>query len=101
MGVKCVRNSLSCHVLKDAIVARSCAELSDALISVQIGHFAHPVAEGLGVVGELQALGGDYAKACSRPLRKSFSGRSMPIKTILLLFFSPWAHTGPKSEPMS
>jgi len=38
---------------------------------------------------------------CSRPCRKMSWGRSMPMKTILLWRFSPSAHCGPRSLPMS
>ena len=38
---------------------------------------------------------------CSRPWRKISLGRSIPMKTILLVLFSPLAQAGPKSLPMS
>ncbi len=38
---------------------------------------------------------------CSRPCWKMSWGRSMPMKTILLWRFSPSAHCGPRSLPMS
>ena len=38
---------------------------------------------------------------CSRPCKNMSFGRSMPMKTILLFFFSPGAQAGPRSLPMS
>ena len=38
---------------------------------------------------------------CSRPCLRMSCGRSMPMKTILLPFFSPGAHFGPRSLPIS
>ena len=38
---------------------------------------------------------------CSRPCFRMSCGRSMPMKTILLCFFSPGIHFGPRSLPMS
>ena len=38
---------------------------------------------------------------CSRPCTKISLGKSMPMKTILLFFFSPSAQAGPRSLPMS
>ncbi|PJI99102.1 hypothetical protein CLU85_3942 [Acidovorax sp. 69] len=40
-------------------------------------------------------------RLCSSPCRKMSLGRSMPIKTILLVRASPSAHWGPRSLPMS
>ena len=40
-------------------------------------------------------------RLCSSPCRKMSLGRSMPIKTILLVRGSPSAHWGPRSLPMS
>ncbi len=42
-----------------------------------------------------------HTRLCSRPWRKMSLGRSMPIKTILLVRASPSAHCGPRSLPMS
>ena len=38
---------------------------------------------------------------CSSPCMKISFGRSMPIKTILLFFFSPSAQAGPRSLPIN
>ena len=38
---------------------------------------------------------------CSRPCRKMSFGKSMPMNTILLVFFSPSAQASPRSLPMS
>lgn len=40
-------------------------------------------------------------RLCSSPCRKMSLGRSMPMKTILLVRGSPSAHWGPRSLPMS
>ena len=49
----------------------------------------------------LQANSLPQTRHCSRPCTKISLGRSMPINTILLFFFSPSAQTGPRSLPMS
>jgi len=45
--------------------------------------------------------GEGQTRLCSSPCRKMSLGRSMPIKTILLVRVSPSAHWGPRSLPMS
>ena len=42
-----------------------------------------------------------YTKHCSKPCSSTSLGRSMPMKTSLLIFSSPGAHFGPRSLPMS
>jgi hypothetical protein len=49
----------------------------------------------------LQADSLPQTRHCSRPCTKISLGRSMPINTILLFFFSPSAQAGPRSLPMS
>ena len=44
---------------------------------------------------------GHHTRLCSSPCRKMSLGRSMPMKTILLVRCSPSAHCGPRSLPMS
>jgi hypothetical protein len=41
------------------------------------------------------------AKLCSSPCRKMSLGKSMPMKTILLMRASPSAHSGPRSLPIN
>ena len=42
-----------------------------------------------------------HARHCSSPCMKTSRGRSTPMKTILLDFFSPGPQAGPRSLPMS
>jgi len=44
---------------------------------------------------------GFQTRHCSSPCRKMSRGRSSPMNTILLPFFSPAAQAGPRSLPMS
>ena len=42
-----------------------------------------------------------HTKHCSSPCNRMSFGRSIPMKTILLCFFSPGIHLGPRSLPIS
>jgi hypothetical protein len=42
-----------------------------------------------------------HTRHCSRPCWNTSRGRSRPMKTILVFFFSPGAHFGPTSLPIN
>ena len=53
------------------------------------------------VVGAHTTGAAPQARQPSRPCRNTSRGRSMPMNTILLVFFSPGAHLAPRSLPIS
>ena len=50
---------------------------------------------------EQRAWPDHQARHCSKPCKKMSLGKSMPIKTILLIFSSPATHLGPRSLPIN
>ncbi len=51
--------------------------------------------------GVVQTRETRQTRHCSKPCRKISRGRSIPMNTSLLFFFSPGAQTGPRSLPIS